>query len=148
MRPGEADGCRNLGVAEALPLEASEWVAIIDDDAPVRSSLSRLFRAHGIRSVTFGSAEDYLRRTMDVLPRCILLDVQLIGGLSGTDLQERLESEGIAPPIIFMTGQDEIRPSLLERFPELNDCLRKPFDMGRLLARVRPHLQPVVVPSI
>ena len=147
MRPGEADVCRNLGVAEPLPLEICDWVAIIDDDAPVRSSLSRLFRAYGIQAVPFGSAEDYLRRTVALTPRCILLDVQLIGGLSGTDLQERLASEGVAPPIIFMTGQDEMRPALLERFPELNDCLRKPFDMGRLLARVRPHLQPAVVPS-
>jgi FixJ family two-component response regulator len=139
--------CRNLVGAESLSFETCDWVAIIDDDPPVRSSLSRLFRAHGISAETFSSGEDFLARTGGEIPQCILLDVQLIGGLSGTDLLERLGSEGSAPPIIFMTGQDEIRAELLERFPALNDCLRKPFDMGRLLARVRPHLQPVVVPS-
>ena len=124
-----------------------DWIAIIDDDASIRVSLARLFRAHEIPAETFGSAEEFLQRTARELPRCILLDVQLIGGLSGTDLLERLNARGATPPVIFMTGQDELKPALRARIPELDSCLRKPFDMSGLIARVRPHLEPAGTPG-
>jgi len=132
---------------EPYPSPCPEWIAIIDDDASIRVSLARLFRAHEIRAETFGSAEEFLQRAARGLPRCILVDVQLIGGLSGTDLLERLAARGTAPPVIFMTGQDELKPALRARIPELNSCLRKPFDMSGLIARVRPHLEPAGTPG-
>ena len=127
---------------EHTPEWSRAWVAIIDDDASVRLSLARLFRAHGIQAAAFGSAEEFLQHPEDRRPGCILLDVQLIGGLSGPDLQERLSSDGVALPIIFMTGQDEIRPALLARFPDLHSSLRKPFDTDGLIDRIRSFLQP------
>jgi len=119
----------------------SPWIAVIDDEPSVRRSLARLLKAHGIRAECFGSAEDYLQRTSIGEPHCILLDVELPDGLNGLDLQDCLQDEGACPPIVFMTGQDQIRPAFLLRCPELSGCLRKPFDMSRLLARVGPHLQ-------
>ena len=117
------------------------WIAVIDDEASVRRSLARVFKANDIRAECFSSAEEYLQRSSLSEPQCILLDVELPGGLNGPDLKDRLLDDGVCPPIVFMTGQDEIRPALLVRSPELNSCLRKPFEMSRLLARVRPHLQ-------
>ena len=115
-----------------------QWVAIIDDDASLRTSLARLLRCHSILAETFGSAEEYLEREPDGEPRCIVLDVQLNGGLNGFDLQERLESEGAAPPIIFMTGHMGFFP--LERQSGPIDYLRKPFDATVLIERVHQHL--------
>jgi FixJ family two-component response regulator len=136
-----------MPAVEHGPIRDQPWVAIIDDDESVRVSISRLFRAHGIPAQPFGSAEEFLHCAADKLPQCILLDVQLVGGLSGPDLQERLSAEGAAPPIIFMTGQDEIKPAQLARFPELRFSLRKPFDTERLIARIRSVLDNSSVPT-
>jgi FixJ family two-component response regulator len=125
----------------------SPWIAVIDDDQSVRRSLARLLRAHGIHALCFASAEDYLERAFLGEPHCILLDVELPGGLNGPDLQDRLQDEGVCPPIVFMTGQDVIRPAFLKRWPELSGCLRKPFDMSRLLARVGPYLHTAAAAS-
>ena len=119
-------------------IESECWVGIVDDDASIRQSLARLFRGNGIRAVTFGSAEEFLRRTVAAEPRCIVLDVHL-GGLSGLDLQARLAAEGNLTPVIFITAQELCLTELARR---AGPCgyLRKPFDGDALIALVRPHL--------
>ena len=118
--------------------ETDFWVGIVDDDASIRCSLARAFLGSGIRVETFGSAEEYLSRTVSGAPRCIVLDVQL-GAQSGFDLRDRLVSSGEAPPIIFITAH-EMSWLQLERCAGASGYLRKPFDTDALLALVRPHL--------
>ena len=114
------------------------WIGIVDDDPSIRKSLARMFRGNGIRTVTFGSAEEYLDRRLSPEPRCIVLDVHL-GGLSGFELQARLAAEGKLTPIIFITAHD-LRSAELARCPGSCGYLRKPFDTDALIALVRPHL--------
>ena len=119
-------------------MENEVWVGIIDDDASIRYSLARMFRGNGIRSVTFGSAEEYLHRNVSAEPRCIVLDVHL-GGLNGFELQARLAAQGTLPPIIFITAH-ELCSAELARCAGPCGYLRKPFDCDALIALVRPHL--------
>ena len=129
-------------IPERSPLRAETrtdgWVGIVDDDASIRQSLARMFRGNGIRTQTFGSAEEYLRHSVPVEPRCIVLDVHL-GGLDGFELQARLAAEGKFPPIVFITAH-EICTADLARCPGPCGYLRKPFDTDALMALVRPHL--------
>ena len=97
-----------------------------------------MFRGNGIRTVTFGSAEEYLHRTVPAEPRCIVLDVHL-GGLSGFELEARLAAEGNLTPIIFITAH-ELRSAELAQCACPCGYLRKPFDCDALIALVRPHL--------
>lgn len=128
-------------MTDRLPLQAGirtdGWVGIVDDDASIRQSLARMFRGHGIRAETFGSAEDYLHHSALVEPRCIVLDVHL-GGLNGFELQARLAAEGKLPPIVFITAH-EIGTADLARCPGPCRYLRKPFDSEALVALVLPH---------
>jgi FixJ family two-component response regulator len=119
-------------------IESEGWVGIVDDDASIRQSLSRMFRGNGIRAETFGSAEEYLGHRPRVEPRCIVLDVHL-GGLNGFELQARLAAEGKLTPIIFITAH-EICSDDLARCPGPCGYLRKPFDSDALIALVLPHL--------
>jgi FixJ family two-component response regulator len=121
-------------------LSEPPWVAVVDDDESLRTSLVRLLTAVGIPARGFGSAEEFLRRPDGPDPACAVLDIQLGAGLNGYELKERLESEGSALPIIFMTGQAEL-PMSMKRDPgALASCLRKPFDRDELIAQVRPLL--------
>src|SRR5262245_22973450 len=111
---------------------AEGWVAIVDDDESIRQSLTRVFRIHGLCSKTFASAEEYLDRAPGADPGCIVLDVHL-PGLTGFELRDRLEAEGIAPPIIFITALDEATLAQFAHGCERHDYLRKPFDTGALI---------------
>ena len=119
-------------------IENECWIGIVDDDPSIRKSLARMFGGNGIRTVTFGSAEEYLDSRLSPEPRCIVLDVHL-GGLSGFELQARLAAEGNFTPIIFITAHD-LCSAELARCPGPCGYLRKPFDSEALMALVRPHL--------
>lgn len=80
--------------------------AIVDDDASLCKALGRLFRAAGIDSRAYGSAEQYLENESDSQPDCLILDIQL-PGMSGIELQQSLRSAGRDTPIIFITAHDE-----------------------------------------
>jgi FixJ family two-component response regulator len=115
------------------------WVGIVDDDVSIRRSLARVLGSTGIRVETFGSAEDYLCHSGHGEPICIVLDVHL-GKSTGFELQDRLASEGRAPPIIWMTAHEWIPSARLRSGASVCGFLRKPFDTDELVALVRRHL--------
>ncbi len=114
------------------------WVGVVDDDESLRVALARVLRGNGISVKTFRSAEEYLLRAVTGQPVCIVLDIHL-GEMSGFELRDRLASDGTPPPIIFITGHDDM-PA--ERARSAGSCgfLRKPFDTNDLVALLRPHL--------
>jgi len=54
-------------------------VAIVDDDVAVRTALSRLLGASGIRTRTYASAREFLNSLVSETPGCLILDLQMPG---------------------------------------------------------------------
>ena len=121
------------------------WVSVIDDDESLRAALVLLLRSAGIHARGFGSAEEFLGRADGPEPNCAVLDVHLGTGLTDYELKERLESEGRALPIIFMTAHSELPMRMHQDSDAMANCLRKPFGKDELLARVRRILGAVLV---
>ena len=119
------------------------WVGLVDDDASLRAALARALRGHGIRAETFESAEEFLLRVDVGEPECIVLDIHL-PGMSGFELQELLAARGAEPPIIFISGHDDVL-SQRARVHGTSGHLRKPFDTGALVALIRPHLSAAIL---
>jgi FixJ family two-component response regulator len=107
------------GVAAPVPL-----VVIVDDEAPVREALDSLFRSIGLQTLLFASPAELA--TVPDSPGCLILDVRL-PGISGLDLQEQLARNGIALPIVFMTGHGDIPMSVRAMKAGAVDFLPKPF---------------------
>lgn len=124
------------------PSDTEDWVAIVDDDPSIRRSLARAFASYDIKVQAFESAEQYLARVCDAEPCCLVLDIQL-GGLSGFELQDRVESERANPPaIIFISAHADMLKQGA-RFRRAYGFLRKPFDIEELVGLVRPLLRRV-----
>lgn len=86
------------------------YVAVIDDDESLRHSLARLFRAAGLQSITYSSAEAFLQDRKHPQFDCLVLDVHL-GGMSGLDLhREMLRTSRSPVPVIYVTGHDDPEP--------------------------------------
>ena len=119
------------------------WVGIVDDDASLRTALARALRGNGIRAQTFESAEAFLHRVDGGEPECIVLDIHL-PGMSGFELQELLAARGAEPPIIFITGHDDLLAQRA-RVHGTSGHLRKPFDTAALVSLIRPHLRAVIL---
>lgn len=107
-------------------------VAIVEDDTSLLKAVGRLLVANGYDVDLFSSAEAYLSRFEQSAAEYLVLDIDLYG-MSGLELQRCLVGAGKAPPIIFMTGQDDT-PSIGKAIDK--GCiayLHKPFESHALL---------------
>ncbi len=102
-------------------------IFVVDDDAAVRRSLTRLLRSAGWNAEAFASADDLLERTPMTGPGCVLLDVQM-PGMNGLELQERMSEAGIFLPVVFLTGKGDIPMSVHAMKHGAVDFLVKPVE--------------------
>jgi FixJ family two-component response regulator len=122
---------------DGRPTGRREWIAVVDDDPSIRSSIARLLRSEGIVVETFAASVDFLAAiASDGPPSCLVLDVHL-GTESGFDLQETLAVQHANIPVILMTGHDKISSAELSRRAGPDGFLRKPFDGDLILGMVR-----------
>jgi len=113
-----------------------EVVFVVDDDPSVRKALRNLFSAAGVEVETFSTAQEFLNRSIDHGPACLVLDVRL-PGLNGLDLQQRLDKSGHAVPIVFITGHGDIPMTVKAMKAGAVEFLTKPFSNRRLLDVIR-----------
>jgi FixJ family two-component response regulator len=111
-------------------------VFVIDDDANVRASIQGLLKAVGLRSESFGTAEEFLRTLEPDGPGCLVLDVSL-PGVSGLELQRKLVDAGVRIPIIFLTGHGDIPMTVKAIKSGAVEFLTKPFDDQDLLNAIQ-----------
>src|SRR4051812_13490826 len=111
---------------------SAQWVAVIDDDESLRTSIVRLLRSLDVDARSFASAEAFLNHAEGSAPACGLVDVYLGMELNGYELKERLEHDGRAMPIVFMTAQAELPIRMQEDESAVATCLRKPFAKDEL----------------
>jgi FixJ family two-component response regulator len=114
-------------------------VFVIDDDASMRDSIQGLLKSAGLRSETFGTAEEFLRNERPEGPSCLVLDVGL-PGVNGLDFQRQLASSGIQIPIIFVTGHGDIPMTVKAMKSGAVGFLTKPFDDQDLLNAIHQAL--------
>src|SRR4051812_45581078 len=82
-------------------------VCVVDDDAEVRGALGSLFRSSGLDVALHETTEAFLTAGLPSQASCLVLDVRLRGE-SGLDFQERLAAQGLAIPVILITGHGDI----------------------------------------
>jgi FixJ family two-component response regulator len=114
-------------------------VFIIDDDADVRVSIQGLLKSVGLRSESFESAQDFLRRVRSDGPSCLVLDVRL-PGVSGLDVQHQLTEAGVQLPVIFITGHGDIPMTVKAMKSGAVEFLTKPFRDQDLLDAIQQAL--------
>jgi FixJ family two-component response regulator len=114
-------------------------VFVIDDDAAMRAAIQGLLKSAGLRSETFGTAEEFLCSKRPDGPSCLVLDVSL-PGISGLDFQHQLADAGIQIPIIFITGHGDIPMTVRAMKSGAVEFLTKPFHDQDLLDAIRQAL--------
>jgi FixJ family two-component response regulator len=118
----------------------SPTVFIVDDYAPVRTSISRLLRAAGFAVVAFASPEEFLAQYDPHTLGCLVLDLAM-PALSGLELQNILAEKGSLLPIIFLTAHGDIPKSVQAMKHGASDFLTKPVLDEDLLAAVRVAIE-------
>src|ERR1700733_14415673 len=82
---------------------SSTFVAIVDDDDLMRGALQGLLKAAGLPARAFASAEEFLQSGQHRRSACLIADIRM-PGMSGLELQAKLNDEKISIPTIFITA--------------------------------------------
>ena len=107
-------------------------VFVIDDDAAVRASIQGLLKSVDLRSVCFGTTQEFLGSKRPDGPSCLVLDVRL-PGVNGLDFQRELAAAGVRIPVIFITGHGDIPMTVKAMKSGAVEFLTKPFRHQDLL---------------
>jgi FixJ family two-component response regulator len=118
---------------------AAPTVFVVDDDDLVRAAIQGMLKSVGLRSETFGTAQEFLRSKRPDGPSCLVLDVRL-PGVNGLDFQRELVDAGIRIPIIFITGHGDIPMTVKAMKSGAVEFLTKPFRDQDLLDAIHQAL--------
>ena len=118
----------------------TKLVAIVDDDHSVRFALQGLLKAVGLPSQTFASAEEFLNSGQQHQTACLITDIRM-PGISGLELQARLNAEHCIIPTIFITAHDDGQMRMRALRAGAVEFLAKPFNDEILLETVRAALE-------
>lgn len=118
----------------------SKTVLVVDDDNAVRDSLKWLIESVGLSALLFASADEMLSSDALQHAGCILLDVRM-PGISGLELQERLNARGVTTPVIVITGHGDVPMAVRAMKAGAMDFIEKPFSDQLLLDEIYRALE-------
>ena len=114
-------------------------VFVVDDDASMLRSIKRLLMGHGFDARVFESGSALLGHRDFDEACCIILDINL-NDQSGIDLRTKLADQGVAIPVIFITGNDTPTKRSAAIRSGCIAYLTKPFLARSLIEPVRQAL--------
>jgi len=117
----------------------SPVIYLVDDDEAVRDALGMLFRSIGLKHEAYASALDFLERYDRARHSCLVADIRM-PGLSGLELQQRLNDEQAEIPIIFITGHGDVPMAVTAMKSGAADFVQKPFRDQDLIDRINKAL--------
>jgi FixJ family two-component response regulator len=115
-------------------------VAIVDDDELMRNALEGLLKAAGMPARAFASAEEFLESGQSQQTACLIADIRM-PGMSGLELQAKLNAEHCCIPTIFITAHGDTNLRMRALRAGATECLTKPFKNEILLSNVRAALE-------
>jgi FixJ family two-component response regulator len=131
---------RYLGIMVINGSSDSQWTAIVDDDEAVRNALQGLMRAVGLQARSFASAEEFLESGLQRHTGCLIVDIRM-PGMSGLELQAKLNAQNCRIPTIFITAHGDEKMRMQALRAGAVEFLAKPFDDEALLDSVRAALE-------
>ena len=118
-----------------------KFVAVVDDDDLVRTAIQGLLKSVGLSARAYASGEEFLDSGLQHQSACLIADIRM-PGMSGLELQARLNAECCLIPTIFITAlaDETVRRRMLELGAV--ECLYKPFSDAALQEALNAALRP------
>jgi DNA-binding NtrC family response regulator len=113
---------------------------IVDDEANTLASLSRAFRLAGHEATVCDNASKALELAKSQHFDLVLSDV-VMPGKDGLSLLEDLKAQGVATPVVMMSGQAHIEMAVRATRLGALDFLEKPISTDKLLLTVENVLR-------
>ena len=120
--------------------KGKKFVAIVDDDESIRAALQGFMKEAGLPAQAFASAEEFLVHGDLTRVGCLVADIRM-PGMSGLELQARLNAERHRIPTVFITAHGDASMRMQALRAGAVEFLAKPFDEEVLLDCVRAAME-------
>jgi FixJ family two-component response regulator len=120
--------------------EKNKLIAIVDDDDLMRSAVHGLLKSVGLPAQAFASAEEFLQSGQQHQTACLIADIRM-PGMSGLELQAKLNADRCRIPTIFITAHGDTKMRVQALRAGAVEFLSKPFDDEVLLENIRAALE-------
>jgi len=110
-------------------------VFLVEDDQAVRASLVEALNDQKIAVRDYMTAMEFYRDYRDPVPGVLILDLRL-PGMSGMELQDKLNEEGFELPIVMISGHADVPMAVRAMKNGAFDFLCKPLRIDDLIAGV------------
>jgi FixJ family two-component response regulator len=115
-------------------------IFVVDDDEAVRRALTSAGKLLGCPVLGFASALEFLAAYNRTQPGCLVLDIKM-PGMTGMELQRKLADDGVAIPIVMISGHADVRIAVEAMTLGAVTLLEKPFRLDELLAHLRRAIE-------
>ena len=119
---------------------SEEICYVVDDDASMRKSITRLLESEGFRVRAFGDPEDFLNEIATNHVRLVVLDIWM-ERMTGMELLAHLCARSPETRVIFITGHDDHAAEVTVMRAGAAGFFVKPLDNEKFIAAVRDALQ-------
>ena len=121
--------------------KSNNWsvVHVVDDNPAVRDAICWLVEQVGLEGRPYESAQDFLTKCDERSRGCLVLDIRM-PGMSGLELQDRLNSTCRNMPIVIVTGHGDVPITVRAMKAGAYEFLQKPFNDQDLLDAVQGAL--------
>lgn len=106
-------------------------VAIVDDEADMRASISQWLALSGFDTETFPSAEEALKAIGPEFPGVVVSDIKM-PGMDGMQFLKKLMGMDSGLPVILITGHGDVPMAVEAMRVGAYDFLEKPFNPDRM----------------
>lgn len=114
-------------------------VFVVDDDQGARASVCALVQSMGLTAESFSSAEQFLEFYKGDHLGCVVTDVRMLG-MSGLELQERLNEMGSILPVVVLTAYATTSLAVRAMKSGAVTMLDKPYHEDELWNAIRKAL--------
>jgi two-component system, LuxR family, response regulator FixJ len=111
-------------------------VFVVDDDCDTLDSVCLLVESVGLQARGYGSAPAFLDDLDLEAHGCIVTDIRM-PGMSGLELQKRLQALGATLPIIVLTAFGDVPVAVRAMKQGAVDFVEKPYQPDELLERIQ-----------
>jgi two-component system OmpR family response regulator len=115
-------------------------IGLCEDDADLRSVLSRALRAEDLIVHATSSGHQAVEAFSAAPPDVMILDIGLPDA-DGRDVCQALRAHGVHAPVLFLTARGGLSDRLSGFHAGGDDYLAKPFALAELMVRVRALLR-------
>ena len=115
---------------------------VVDDEPSITDLVSMALRCEQFDAQVAGSGREALDFVESFSPDLAVLDI-IMSDIDGFEVAQRLRSQGVKLPIIFLTARAATEDKVLGLSLGGDDYMTKPFSVEELVARIHSILRRV-----